>query len=310
MVNVRDKSCIHPECKIYPVFNYPGEKTRLYCKLHALSGMCDVKSDSCIEKNCNTRASFNFIGNKKGMMCSLHKTDGMMNIKSSKCEEIDCMTIALFNFPGKKKGVFCSKHAQENMTNVVDKKCIFTDCNINPYFNYPDKKTPMYCNTHKDKTMIDVKSSKFTCTSCNLEWGKTNKSQTLCWYCNPIKRHKSKEEEIKKLLEFKNIKFINDKSVANDCCLKYRPDFLIDCGSYFLVLEVDEYAHSSYSKDCEIVRMNNISYSLGLPVKFIRYNPDNKDYDKKHKQTKLIEEINKYIYKETLVDLEPIYLFY
>jgi hypothetical protein len=31
---------------------------------------------------------------------------------------------------------------------------------------------------------------------------------------------------------------MNDKTFQNDCCLKYRPDFLFDCGSYFLILEV------------------------------------------------------------------------
>ena len=44
--------------------------------------------------------------------------------------------------------------------------------------------------------------------------------------------------------------------------------------------------------------MNNISIGLGLPCKFIRYNPDNKNFKKREKQEKLINILNENLYKE------------
>jgi hypothetical protein len=42
-----------------------------------------------------------------------------------------------------------------------------------------------------------------------------------------------------------------------------------------LILEVDEHQHRSYSQDCERTRMFNIAQSEGgMPVRFVRYNPD------------------------------------
>jgi hypothetical protein len=76
---------------------------------------------------------------------------------------------------------------------------------------------------------------------------------------------------------------------------------------------VDEFGHVSYPEECEIVRMENISYALGAikPVKFIRYNPDNKNFTKKHKEKVLIQEIQKYIQMDDVPeDWTPVYLFY
>ena len=60
---------------------------------------------------------------------------------------------------------------------------------------------------------------------------------------------------------------------------------------------------------CEIIRMNNISSGLGLPTKFIRYNPDNKQFNKKHKENVLVNTIKENIDQEFMEDLLPNYLF-
>ena len=104
--------------------------------------------------------------------------------------------------------------------------------------------------------------------------------------------------------------FINNKQFQNDCCLKYRPDFIFDCGSYFVIVECDEDAHRQYDKECEIIRMNNISIGIGLPTKFIRYNPDKKGVPKQIKEDTLIDCVKRELEKDYLDDLQPIYLFY
>ena len=58
-------------------------------------------------------------------------------------------------------------------------------------------------------------------------------------------------------------------------CGKSRPDFTFVTETSAIVLEYDEYQHEREDPRCELVRMANIFFSYrGLPVTFIRYNPD------------------------------------
>lgn len=75
-----------------------------------------------------------------------------------------------------------------------------------------------------------------------------------------------------------------DTIVEQGECFKYRPDFLIDCNTHFVVLEIDENQHKDRADECETVRMMiNIFQSLGMPTKFIRYNPDKYRVNKERK---------------------------
>ena len=147
------------------------------------------------------------------------------------------------------------------------------------------------------------------CTSCNL-FQVTKRNNFLCSYCSPNQKAITKEKIIKDLLEKNGLNFIHNKQFPNDCCLKYRPDFLFACGSYYTALEVDENRHEHYPQDCEIIRMNNISFGLDLPVKFIRYNPDLPGVRTKQKHIKLMEVLEKWLNCKSLDDPNPVYLFY
>ena len=159
--------------------------------------------------------------------------------------------------------------------------------------------------------MIDVVTKK--CIECNL-FSVKKINNYLCCYCNPVKtkKFKTKENEVKQLLELNNIQFIHDKQITNKCCYKYRPDFVIDCLYYYLIVEVDEDAHRSYDKECELIRMNNIQASIELPTKFIRYNPDKKEIKKNIKEKELMETVKEWMKKDIkeLKTEEPVYLFY
>ena len=167
-------------------------------------------------------------------------------------------------------------------------------------------------NKQKYQCIICTPNTKYYCTLCRLFGGVLKDNNYLCSYCNPNKssRRKTKEERVKQLLSDNNLKFIYDKMITNECCLKYRPDFLFDCGNYFVILECDEDAHTQYDKDCEIIRMNNICISIGLPTKFIRYNPDKKGIKINKKEEILLKTLQNELYRESLDDLAPIYLFY
>jgi hypothetical protein len=82
-------------------------------------------------------------------------------------------------------------------------------------------------------------------------------------------------------------------------CGGYRPDIYIDCGSFILVIEIDENQHrpryisrivdgvvtpmvvGSYSTECENKRMMSIVSKEQMPVYFIRINPDKCTIDDK-----------------------------
>jgi len=59
-------------------------------------------------------------------------------------------------------------------------------------------------------------------------------------------------------------------------CGKERPDFVFDMYKLILILECDEYQHKDRQISCETTRMKNIGQSYGgIPIYFIRWNPDN-----------------------------------
>jgi hypothetical protein len=58
-------------------------------------------------------------------------------------------------------------------------------------------------------------------------------------------------------------------------CGKYRVDFTFELSNKVVLLECDEYQHSEYNRRCELVRQAEVSIGFGgLPVHWIRYNPD------------------------------------
>ena len=306
MVNVIEKrKC--KECGKQPTFNYNGESKGIYCTDHKKKGMIDVKNTKC--KDCNKVPIYNFKDENKGVYCVEHKKDNMIDVVNLTC--LDCHRQPSYNFKDKNIRLYCEEHKKNGMINIKSIRC--QDCDKIPNFNFKGKTKGIYCDEHKKNNMMNVVSSK--CVSCNLYI--VNNKGDLCAYCNPesTKRQKTKEMEIKNLLEKHNILFIHDKGVSNICCLKYRPDFVIQCTTndniYYIVLEVDEFAHKrgNYTPECEESRMNNISLSLGLPTKFIRCNPDLKGITKKIKEEILIKRLD-ILMNHFDNDITEEYLFY
>lgn len=310
MINVVDKTCEIPECKVIPIFNFPEEIKGKRCLEHSLEGMINVVNRKCKNTECLLIPLFNFPEEKMGIYCLEHCFEGMINVKHKRCKNKQCNTIPNYNYSNKKIGLYCSEHALENMVDVTHSKCSNEKCNLIASFNFLGEKKSIYCFSHMFPGMVDVFHQKFICSSCDLEWRRQKKSQVFCGYCNPTKTYHTKENQIKKLFEKHNIQNIHDKIFKNDYCLKYRPDFLINCRTFYLIVEVDEFGHVTYPEECEIIRMNNISFALDKPTVFIRYNPDNKNFTKKHKEKTLLQEIQKYISMNILEDLKPSYLFY
>jgi hypothetical protein len=69
---------------------------------------------------------------------------------------------------------------------------------------------------------------------------------------------------------------MTDSTIDGGICGKERPDRVFDFGDKIVIVECDEHQHKDRACTCEQTRMVNIGQSFGgLPVYFIRWNPDN-----------------------------------
>jgi EsV-1-7 cysteine-rich motif len=313
MVDVKHNKCEYPDCDARPRFNIPEETKGIYCVAHATEGMVNVEDKKCEHPNCNTRPGYNFPEMKRGRFCSDHALEGMVDVKHNKCEYPDCNVRPSFNILGETKGMYCVAHATEGMVDVVSKTCQDPDCLTQPHFNLPGEKIPIFCVLHKTEEMIDTRAK--PCDSCGLRYRYLTKG--LCVTCNPEaqKRALRKEQIVEILLRetFQELSFIRDKSSLDikTCTGTYlRPDFVLTLDDRVIIVECDEHQHKSYTEQCEVTRMVNISMSFnGLPIFFIRYNPDGK-CPKKQKQAALCQSIRDTLITEPTGILHAEYLFY
>lgn len=335
MINLCSKKCQFKNCKKTASLGDPGTKMPKWCSNHKNINSINTTKILCEYKNCNIIASF---GTEKALRCCIHKNTNDINLLSKKCIINNCKKVACYGTLVVEK---CKTHKNKNDINLLSKKCESLGCNIYPSFgikialrckkhklitdiNLKLKRcikcsktatfgitTAQHCNEHKLLNEKNLRKTIFACISCGLNYNTIRKrKQTLCYYCDPTKILKKKELIIKNLLEKNNYTFIYDKPCnINNECKKYRPDFLIDCNTYFIIVEVDEFAHKNYDQSCEIIRMNIICDNLGLPTIFIRYNPDNKNFSTKIKHAKLLDVLN-YNLKNTPDGPKIEYLYY
>lgn len=307
MIDVRGRICEHEGCNTTPYFNFPKEKQGKFCFDHKSPEMINVKSKSCIHEDCPIRPVFNNPGIKPGIYCAEHKGEGMVNVKDPVCQHAaGCSTAPRFNYIGEIKTKFCSKHQLSNMVNVRTYKitsCISQDCNNLPLFNF-EKRRAIYCDYHKQEGMKNLEISKKCCTSdclilpiaslngryyCSVHYpdqsaiSKSNRKCSICdlapndYICADCKNQRHlKEWEVVCHLKRKIHKSpILDSNRPVSECSRRRPDVYYDCGTHVVIVEVDEDKHRYYKPECECARMNQIVSSLGgLPITFVRYNPD------------------------------------
>ena len=139
-----------------------------------------------------------------------------------------------------------------------------------------------------------------------------------------ILREKSHETAVRNYLFEHKIGFIHDKSIytANcDCSHRRRIDFRILIANTILAVEVDENQHSSYDKQEEEIRYDDLYMVFSGKWIFIRFNPDGykdhkgnrKNYTLKSRLPVLLQEIEKHIIrieKEENKDYLEIYKLY
>jgi hypothetical protein len=270
MINIKSKKCIENECNIQPTFGLLS-KVATHCCKHKKEGMFDVYHKLCESNNCRKRCSFGFV-DKEIKFCTNHKENEMVNLQDLtwKCTTDKCMSRSKYGKPGIKR-TKCYAHREQGMIKRPNGKCL--DCRMCAI--YGQNYIPYHCETHKLDD--DVNLVEMPCASCSLIMvlDKDNK----CEYCNPemFKRTQlAKQNALMSYLD--NIKLngnSTDRTVDGGICGLERPDRVYDCIDYIIILECDENQHRERNCVCEQTRMINIGQSFGgMPVYFIRFNPD------------------------------------
>ena len=307
--------CKHAECDSRPVFDIKGGKG-CFCGKHRTAEMVNVKSKKCEHVGCDSRPVFDIKGGK-GRFCRTHKTTEMVDVKNKRCEQEGCDTRVLYGKPGQPKS-HCFKHRKKGMIRRPNAKC----ASCKELAVWGTNWVPKHCETHK--TSEEQNLVEKPCSSCNMLYvlDKENK----CENCNPVSfetARLAKQNALMAYLDARDMKGDStDTTVDHGICGKERPDRIFDLGDKILILECDENQHQERQCLCEQTRMVNIGQSFGgIPVYFIRWNPD--DYspenDRKNpeeltKRYKLVGDLisdikkNKHTLPKALVS--AIYMYY
>ena len=276
----------------------------------------------CLNTDCKKRPYFG-LTNKKAQYCAEHKSIDMINTVSKTCIYADCKKHATYGKLFSSK-THCVEHRNKNeyLREKNQPKCLSENCKHRPF--YTDKKDnyPIRCELHKIDNDLNVIEKK--CVNCSLENFISNKNG-MCNDCSDYIQIKAtrrhyKEETVKKLLLENDFNIIHDK-IPEGSCNKYRPDFILDCGKFFIIIECDEHQHSNYQCLCEQARMINIHQDIGgsIPVLFIRYNPDNytdtnktrhRSKNESIRHDKLISVLKSCVIHPPKYHLSVIYLYY
>jgi hypothetical protein len=330
MVNIKSLKCIVCKKK-QPCFNNEGEIKATHCKDCAENTMVNVKKTKCIVCK-KKRPCFNMEGKTKATHCKECSEEGMIDVVHPKC--VVCKKkIPNFNYGNQTKATHCKECSEEGMVDVKNTKCI--KCDTHATFGYINQlkthcarhklplmfkkkyycqecdeiaeygiEEPSHCFIHQKNNELCLLGQK--CKQCLRENELCNKEQICLTYCKPtettiaIKKIIKKKEALVLAYVDNNLKTdlipIDDR-IIDISCVKRRPDRLYDCGTHYVIIEVDEGGdnHSSASIGCiydkktqEQRRMIQIFEALSLgpdvcdnkiisqiPVIFIRFNPDN-----------------------------------
>jgi hypothetical protein len=289
MINVMNKKCITCNTQ-FPIFNYESEKKALYCSTCKEPSMVDVVNKKCI--TCKSkRPSYNKDGETSAKYCFDCKESDMVDVNHKRC--VTCRKRAIYAYPGVSE-THCATHKQSGMMINSRKRCIMNDCKEIATHGI---NKPLHCEIHATDSGYNLAEQ--TCSKCN-RIDVLNKNGICINFCSfeekdrlmkkSVKKH---EEFIGKLLKEEiDLTCMYQDEVVDSTCSKKRPDFVYHCGTHIVIIEVDENQHKSYkctvygdTKEGKIkgenIRMYEIAQSFdGLPVVFIRYNPDElKDVD-------------------------------
>ncbi len=225
-------------------------------------------SRGCKYKDCTVkRPNFNYKGEIIPLFCKKHALDDMVDVRSKLCNHAECDRRATFGNISDNIKVFCSKHKQDGMIDFNNNKPIYPvvkckayNCSITPYYNYKDKNKGVLCVNHKESDMVDVVNN----------------------YKRKDYKITSIEQRIRIIFDINGLMYITNDTTIYYTLYKYEDkpanSFLFDCVTHYLIVEIVNQQNDN-DTSAEILRMKEIRQRKdGLPVWFIRFNPN--DYKK------------------------------
>jgi len=289
MINVISPRCKAEGCSKFPIYNFEGETKGLYCSGCAEPGMINVKEKRiCKAEGCSKHPTFNFEGKSKRLYCSKCAEPGMINVISQICKAEGCKARASYGIPCNLPSR-CAGHKQEGMIIRPRGKCTIKNCKEIATHGIHK---PIHCENHKTDNDVDLVERK--CTKCgSIDIIINGLCVNFCGLTEihkELKKHqKIKEKRVLKIVEKEFMKPTEyNVRVNRDCggVNSEEKEIGFDFDKYKVFLEVDENRHKSYCELGEINRMKNIYMNEGgIPIVFIRYNPDNfKDDNNKTKK--------------------------
>jgi hypothetical protein len=122
----------------------------------------------------------------------------------------------------------------------------------------------------------------------------------VCEYCNPVTFQRARLAKQTALMDYLDARDLTgtstDTTIDQGACGRERPDRVYELADKIIILECDEHQHRDRACDCEQTRMINIGQSYGgMPVYFIRWNPDNYCSDNDRKQPEEIKKRHKLV---------------
>jgi hypothetical protein len=254
----------------------PGGKG-MYCVKHKTADMVDVKNKRCVWDGCDKQPAFDVPGGK-GMYCVKHKTADMVDVKNKQCAfdgEGGCKTGARYGKPGLPVS-HCAPHRLKGMIRKSNATCANTKCRELAVWG--SNWVPKHCEEHK--TVDEDNLVERQCRSCPFLYVLDKNDH--CENCDPtawVTARLAKQNALMSYLDTREAQLgrpvSTDRAVGGGECGADRPDRIYDFGDKIIVVECDEDQHRGRACLCEQTRMVNIGQSFGgVPVYFVRWNPD------------------------------------
>jgi hypothetical protein len=224
--------------------------------------------------------SFSLTSTSEGS--DLH-TNHVFNTKTSRGCKHDGCTIARpnFNFPGESIALFCKSHAKNGMVDVRSKLCNKIDCNRRATFGNLSDNVKIVCSKHKSKGMIDLNNRKKDTEIDAVIINKANEPHQLDMiddihvFNGKSYKITSIEKKIRVIFDMNGLVYIqNDIRIGYTENHDMGSEYLFDCVTHRIVVEVSAISHNGDEKVQEILRMEEIRpRNEGKPAWFIKFNP-------------------------------------
>lgn len=267
------RRCIYPNCELHPIFGPRGGKPET-CKTHIKKGYINVISKTCANVACDTRPTYGLV-QRKPVYCQNHTplNAGYRDVMNKMCNGTGCTSRAYYGKLFQPK-IHCRDHKTVDEYTNNNPKC--KKCKKErPLYTDQENNFPLRCDACKLDADVNVVERK--CDTCKLPSFIRSDFQDCedCYAWWTVKPQKSKEVMVKAILDTANVEYTSHDKIPKDSCFRYRPDFMIDCGTHVLIVEVDEDQHRGYDCTCEQARMINLFQDQGgMHTIFIRFNPD------------------------------------